>query len=91
MGLEHQRGRRFTVLVHQYCERDVKENVLFAICTSPITHLVTTQTFCITFIFNFFLVLQWPQEKRKTMLNNFWGAGGEAVNKVYYGRRPISE
>ena len=38
--------------------------------------------FCVTFVFNFFWVLQSPHEKLKTVL---W-EGGRRANKVHYGR-----
>ena len=41
--------------------------------TSPIIHLVCLPKLCITFVFNFHWVLQWPQEKKKTMLMQNYG------------------
>ena len=41
--------------------------------TSPIIHLVCLPKLCITFVFNFPWVLQWPQEKKKTMLMQNYG------------------
>ena len=61
----------------------------FAICTSPIIHLVCLPKFCITLFlhgtcvctFNFSWVLQWSLEKLKTILVQFFffGGGGRVV------------
>ena len=41
---------------------------IFTIFTSPIIHLVCHPNLCITFVIDFSWVLQWSQEKWKTML-----------------------
>ena len=60
-------------------------NDQYAICTSPMMHLIShflkPAKFCITFVFHFSWVLQPSQEKLKTMFKKILGA-----NKVHYGR-----
>lgn len=62
------------------------EKIIFFIFTTftyIIMHLVYPPKFCITDVSNFSWVLQWSQEKSKTMLmQNLEGGGG--VNKVHY-------
>ena len=56
------------------------EKIIFFIFTTftyIIMHLVYPQKFCITDVSNFSWVLQWSQEKSKTMLmQNLEGGGG---------------
>ena len=50
----------------------------YLLCNRP----CLSPKFCVTFVFNFSLVLWSSQEKLKTMrIQNVWG-----INKVYYGR-----
>ena len=49
------------------------QNCPFAICISPIIHLVCFPKLFIIFVFNFSWVLQRPQEKKKAMLMQNYG------------------
>ena len=54
----------------------------FAICTSPILHLVCPLKFCVSIVLNF------SQDDCNTQANNIGGTG-RGANKVYYGRQTI--
>ena len=67
---------------------------IYAICTSPIMHLICPPKFCISIIFNF----SWDgcniQEKWKTtwkVMQNLGKVGGRQAYKVHYGRCASAE
>ena len=74
----------FTKRVQRYVQKSVMhvQSCCLAdlkLLCSPFAHLLK---FCLTIVSNFSWVLQWSQEKLKTMLmQNFWG-----TNKLYSGR-----
>jgi len=65
---------------------------IFTTFTQMIMHLVYPPKFCITHVSNFSWVLQWSQEKSKTMQNleGKRGGGGGEKKEIYIFREKIN-